>query len=686
MYRAHLVPGASLQTHPSTAFNFGTGDFTIMAMVESTQGGGLLALPYTGSAGIQLGVNPDSSVTFRIYGEYVPGFTAPAAEVVTGPTGILDGSCHTVAGIRAAGTLSVMIDGVAVPVTSHNDGEGPVPITGNVSLTIGNRWPGDVMNVSVWNAALSGDLLVKAAFARITGDEPNLQGYWTLDGHTQDLSPNANVLYSGFGAVTFRYCLDCVWAQAGNAYMFCSIVNTAGPPSWGMVTLSREVPVPTGAPALCMSIMADQDTPAFPADAQVTLSDPSGVVYNQDQNTDSVFAALSGGQLWALMVVNPAAGSWRVSVTAPSATAFRLNVQTAPSAEVVQTCSQALQPLARRDEAAGTWIARALAAVVGVIVRWLLLPVGVAATSPPALFATVAAYGAANLVYQAINSTSLPAATETVSSAASFSSAPPVPLGIQFTFQINPQTGGPVQSFTDTDPTPPSPYRRFIAAIRGYFNQPNIPSITVRFNIATDWGPWIELRMSDFYLRTFNADQTSNGDLTVGEWQMYNSELETYPEQAFITGGRSVIRINYASIVTAAGRAGALAADNELALAAANADWSMIVTFAFTISEAARFQVVEYAVDAALQTGRGVGEGLISILEWSFFRALITNWSGISETAFSRPRQPGIPVNISMDFINRAGAWAGTDPLPPAWRDYFNLAILARLRRSGYPV
>ncbi len=183
--------------------------------------------------------------------------------------------------------------------------------------------------------------------------------------------------------------------------------------------------------------MADQDTPAFPAGVRVTLTDPSGAIYDQDQNTSIVFAALSSGQLWALMVIKPATGIWRVSVTAPTATAFRLTMQTVPTAAVVQTSRQALQPLANPPDArtlvGGTpspsssatdiVIVLAVAAFVGVIVAG-----GAAASGAPPRIAVqvgLAAFAAVETVLiqdalPAINRTSLRTATDQVAGLAGF--------------------------------------------------------------------------------------------------------------------------------------------------------------------------------------------------------------------------------------------------------------------------
>lgn len=50
------------------------------------------------------------------------------------------------------------------------------------------RFVGMVMNVGVWDCALQGDQLVQASFTRDVTENPNLQGYWTLDNTTADAS------------------------------------------------------------------------------------------------------------------------------------------------------------------------------------------------------------------------------------------------------------------------------------------------------------------------------------------------------------------------------------------------------------------------------------------------------------------------------------------------------------------
>jgi hypothetical protein len=449
MYRAHFSNNSSLQTLPSPTYNFGTGDFTVLAMVESLRGGTVVARKGSaegaGNGGFLLVVNPDGSVKFAT------SDGVSTYQVLSGAAPLLDGNCHTVGGIRRGAQLAIVVDGLEVAVTPSGGGTPPLNVNNNLPITIGNtqqteepnnQFIGDIMNVSLWSAALSGDALVKAAFARVTGTEPNLQGYWTLNATTNDLSPTDNPA-SIIGVVTYEFCLHCVWAQSDNQYAFCHIGNdpTGGnPPPGEQATISRAINVLAGAPALFASIMANETTPTFPAGAQMSVTDPAGHVYNQDQNTDTVFAATRGGQLWALVVLNPAPGLWKVTATAPATTGFSLQVQTVPSGAVVSTSESALQPLfagqAPRSHMLaaasfdGWWdVVKAIAvsAVVGVVVTGVLVFGSVAAV--PALIGGVVAFAAATIVQgqmamSSIDTTSLPVAKRQVGGMAGFLVSP----------------------------------------------------------------------------------------------------------------------------------------------------------------------------------------------------------------------------------------------------------------------
>ena len=62
MYRASIPDNGCLQTLSAPAYNFGTGDFTVAAMIETTAGGVVVARQTAGGAGFALIVNSDGSV------------------------------------------------------------------------------------------------------------------------------------------------------------------------------------------------------------------------------------------------------------------------------------------------------------------------------------------------------------------------------------------------------------------------------------------------------------------------------------------------------------------------------------------------------------------------------------------------------------------------------------------------
>jgi hypothetical protein len=177
----------------------------------------------------------------------------------------------------------------------------------------------------------------------------------------------------------------------------------------GALTQTREVDVPAGAPALCASIMAAGDAPAFPPGARVTLADPRGRTYATDVNADGVFVTTRDGQPWAAIVLRPIPGPWKVTVTAPVTTSFLLSMQTVPASDVVETVETALDPLygpttplLERDriDAFGGWLKLltkvAVAAVVGVTVAGLVVASGGAAL--PAIAAGIVAFGGVGIL------------------------------------------------------------------------------------------------------------------------------------------------------------------------------------------------------------------------------------------------------------------------------------------------
>ena len=455
MHNASLTSGAYFQVLPSQAFNFGAGDFSVGAMVVTTAGGPVVSRLGPSGAGFGLFIGADSSITFK---------TADGAgnwQVQSGATAALDGGCHSLLAVRQGATMRILLDGAPLPVTGSGTRPSPLNVSNSQPLLIGSsrsghspaQLVGTVMNVGVWSAALAGDRIVSAAFARVMATDPGLQGYWTLDLTTDDVSPNGNPA-SIVGPVRFKPCVDCVFTTGANDYGFCQMANTptasqradadllAAEP----ITQVRHVNVKPGTPALFASVMPATDAPAFPAGTAVTITDPSGRRYNADVNTDNVFIVTRDGQPWGVSVMNPQPGPWQLSVSAPPAVGFVLQMQTCPPTEVVSTITSALLPLYGPQAAGGAWTADepgdepgalggwlsiltkvAVAAVVGVAVAGAIVVSG--GTALPAVIAGVVAFAGVGLAEAAaslpsLNTGSLAAATAQVGGVAGFLVAP----------------------------------------------------------------------------------------------------------------------------------------------------------------------------------------------------------------------------------------------------------------------
>lgn len=327
-------------------YDVGVGDFTVVGMFMSTTGGPIIARrDGTGEAGFQLSVGTDGSIQFHTYGTGI-------SQASTGPNAVLDNCCHTVVGVRKNGVILIYVDGLSVPVTTS--GAGLQNITSNVAVTLGaldhapephRQFRGGLMNISYWNIALDGDTLVRACFGRLTGSESGLLGYWSLSSSGKDRSPLHNDAQP-VGPVASGWCPECVWARGDNDFVFAQLASLPDPGApTDPRTQSVSVLVPAGAPALSMAILSNSDQPSFPAGATVRLTDPNGVVYNQDQNTDTIFVTTAGGEVFSANFVAPAAGEWTVTVTAPGTTVYTCNIQTIPTQDVVQTSLAALDPL-----------------------------------------------------------------------------------------------------------------------------------------------------------------------------------------------------------------------------------------------------------------------------------------------------------------------------------------------------
>ncbi|NJM32506.1 MAG: exo-alpha-sialidase [Limnobacter sp.] len=132
---------------------------------------------------------------------------------------------------------------------------------------------------------------------------------------------------------------QCLTTTGDNSFAYLGMmVTNASPPSQ-----SQTLTVASGSPYLSACICGDTGAYSYPAGATVTITDPTGKIYNQDSNTEALFVQTDGnGSPWLLTVANPAAGTWTVTITAEVGVNFSYCMTALPSKDTVNTITQAM--------------------------------------------------------------------------------------------------------------------------------------------------------------------------------------------------------------------------------------------------------------------------------------------------------------------------------------------------------
>lgn len=328
MHCASFQEKAWLESGPGCRLDdFGASDFTAMALLELEEPGVVMSL--AGVIQFDLAIREEGRLVLRL------ASGSRRIEAISDATLILDGTRHFVAAIWQEGQPAILLDGREVGVTvTEETNQGP-DFNGTAVFRIGRDesgrgYRGTIRNVSLWRRALTAREQFPAAFGRITGRDPALAAFWSLDGDATDRSKageGGDLLTSGEPqGMNYTATADYVWTTGPNDYAFFQLNGLSGVSQTTVFNFA----VPAGVPFFGMAIMAAMDIPAFPAGVKVTLTDPSGVVYKTDTNTETIFVQTVYGQLWGFMAAQPAAGNWTIQVISPG-TAFQLTAQTYPN-------------------------------------------------------------------------------------------------------------------------------------------------------------------------------------------------------------------------------------------------------------------------------------------------------------------------------------------------------------------
>lgn len=129
-----------------------------------------------------------------------------------------------------------------------------------------------------------------------------------------------------------------VTGEAGFQY---AVIASGASPVGGA---TQRITVAAGAPALYAAITDPNGVQPSPTSCQMTITAPDGTVYNQNANTTNIFAAISGGQLYVLCVLNPMAGLWSLNVRCTVSQVYSAVLATAPSNSPFTSAMAALAP------------------------------------------------------------------------------------------------------------------------------------------------------------------------------------------------------------------------------------------------------------------------------------------------------------------------------------------------------
>lgn len=350
-YGAQLGAGGLIACPSNAVYDFGTGDFTLTALVKGHAPGVVVSRKGEQGPGWILWIEAGGTIVFTTdngVGYY---------EAVTNPTDVLDDYWHHIAAIRQVGQLTIYLDGVQVQAGVRFNQPTPLDVSNQTRLLMGNtdqgmnrQFIGLIEDVTVWNRALSKTEIIPTRYNQLTGQEPGLVGFWPMDGNLNDASPTKNNGVAT-GSVGFDQIFHCDPAYGGNDYAFVSIANegTAGARTAasvaGPVTRRQEVEVTEGTPSLLGALVTGVTDFTFPQGAILKITGPGGTVYDQDRNDDMAYVQMQGGSVRIIAVHDPQPGTWIVETTAPGDLTFQLLFQTVPSSNVAGTVRQALQPI-----------------------------------------------------------------------------------------------------------------------------------------------------------------------------------------------------------------------------------------------------------------------------------------------------------------------------------------------------
>jgi hypothetical protein len=175
----------SLSSPSNSAYNFGTGAFSVEAWVKTFSGGPLIARKAqdggSSHGGFSLSVSHQEITFMNDDGSYYNTLKSTGSD-------ICDGKWHHVAAVRSGSTGSIYLDGVSLSTTRLGNKNPPLNVNSVDRLTIGtlDQTPGApsltgyLAEARIWKVARTADEIYQNFHRRLSPDEmgSNLVGYW----------------------------------------------------------------------------------------------------------------------------------------------------------------------------------------------------------------------------------------------------------------------------------------------------------------------------------------------------------------------------------------------------------------------------------------------------------------------------------------------------------------------------
>lgn len=195
---ALTISSGNVSMPNNNAYNVGTGAFSVLALVKPSGTGTIVSRKGTAggsnNGGWLLVIERNNVLKFATdngFGYYQITGTA---------SNLNDGYWHFIAAVRnSSGALSLYVDGILLGTSVQTNSSTPLNVNNSLPLMIGgtaqsqepcNQYNGMVMNVSIWNTALSQSSVIAAMVNPVNA--ASTIGCWTLDNNYNDSSPTHN--------------------------------------------------------------------------------------------------------------------------------------------------------------------------------------------------------------------------------------------------------------------------------------------------------------------------------------------------------------------------------------------------------------------------------------------------------------------------------------------------------------